>query len=123
MFDHVVFGSESLCITQPGFDLALFMRMAQGCPGMIGGMAFATLLTGFRSDKSHAWTGAIGGFVAGLAIMYWSSLLLPDARGLQFALMVAAMLAVTPLTHACKRTFAILRAKSEIYCTNPAKFT
>ena len=65
-YDLAVRGKEMLCVTDPHFDIGLFLRILSDCPGMICGMLISSLLEfGMAPTVVNALRG-LTGFVAGL---------------------------------------------------------
>lgn len=109
-YDLAVRGKEMLCVTDPHFDIGLFLRILSDCPGMICGMLISSLLEfGMAPTVVNALRG-LTGFVAGLVAMYWAAVLFPTLWPLQFAVMLASMHVLAALA-AIGRAVSVLRAK------------
>ena len=114
-YDLAVRGKEMLCVTDPHFDIGLFLRVLTDCPGMICGMLVASLLELVTSPNAATVLRGLTGFVAGLVAMYWAAIVFPTLWPLQFAAMLASMHVLSALA-VMGRAPSFLRAKpAEIY--------
>ena len=109
-YDLAVRGKEMLCVTDPHFDLGLFLRVMTDCPGMICGMLVASLLELGVSPNAATALRGLTGFVAGLVAMYWAAIVFPTLWPLQFAAMLASMHVLSALA-VMGRAPSLLRAK------------
>ncbi|MBL3702981.1 hypothetical protein GI582_09775 [Sulfitobacter sp. BDSS02] len=103
-------GKEMLCVTDPHFDIGLFLRVLTDCPGMICGMLVASLLELVTSPNAATVLRGLTGFVAGLVAMYWAAIVFPTLWPLQFAAMLASMHVLSALA-VIGRVLSFLRAK------------
>ena len=109
-YDLAVRGKEMLCVTDPHFDIGLFLRVLTDCPGMICGMLVTSLLELVTSPNAATVLRGLTGFVAGLVAMYWAAILFPTLWPLQFAAMLASMHVLAALA-VIGRVSLFLRAK------------
>ncbi|MGR3563592.1 MAG: hypothetical protein ACU0FH_12365 [Heliomarina sp.] len=110
-YDFAVRGKEMLCVTDPHFDIVLFLRVLTDCPGMVCGMLVASLLELVTSPNAATVLRGLTGFVAGLVAMYWAAIVFPTLWPLQFAAMLASMHVLSALA-VIGRVLSFLRAKT-----------